>query len=689
MRREGEGGQRSGSQETCLRRVVPRPGGVYRKQAGAALKARFFVMSDVFANDGGIMRKILYLLSVSALLPTVSQAQDGAVAIAGSEDADEDSRTLTITADGFAVGTVLTGESISIITREEIEEVQGPDIVRLLERAPGVAASRNGGIGSFTGVRVRGAEAEQLLVLVDGVRVADPASPGAGFDFGNLLPGTVGRIELLRGSNSTIWGSQAVGGVLLAETRDFEGGEASAEYGARDSLYVTAALGLAGERYGLTLAGGFFDTEGFSSAAAGTEPDGYRQWQAGARGRFALTDGLDVVASVRHADSRLEIDGFPAPSFALADTDGFQDTRESSGRIGLDYGGERLDLKASFSLSDTDRDTFDPGIGPVPTFAAQGRSERAELRGRYFLKPDTIAVAFGGEGEWTRFGSTFDAEQSAEIYGAYAQLEFRARPFALNVGARRDDHDRFGGATSLGVDAAWQLGDGWRLKASVGEGFKAPTLFQLFSSFGNTALQPEQSVSYDIGIEKGARRTGRFHAALTAFQRDSEDQVEFVSCFGVADGICTGRPFGTYDNVGQARARGVEAEATVGLLATFQAGAAYTYLEAENRTPGSANLGNKLARRPDHALTVWGEWATPLAGLSLGFDLRMVSDSFDDAGNFTPLDGYATADLRASYDLGAIALFGRVENVGDAQYQTAAGYAQAGRGAFIGVRAGY
>lgn len=644
------------------------------------------VMSDVFANDGGIMRIFLFLLGVSALVPSVSQAQDSAVPLAESGAADEDDRRLTITADGFPTSAQLSGESLTIFSRAEIEEVQGADIVRVLERSPGIAASRNGGVGAFTGVRLRGAEAEQLLVLVDGVRVADPAAPGAGFDFGNLLPGTIGRMELLRGSNSTIWGSQAVGGVLLVEGREFEGAEGSVEYGARETLYTAAALGLAGERYGLTLAGGYFDTDGFSSAAAGTERDNYRQWQARARGRFALTDTLDVVASARYADSRLEIDGFPAPIFTLADTDEYQETRESTGRIGLDYGGARLGLTAAFSLSDTDRENFDPAFGPDPSFATQGRSERADVRGRYFLTPSSIAIAFGGEGEWTRFESTFDTAQTAEIFGAYVQLEYRARPFALNVGVRRDEHDRFGGATSFGADAAWLLGDGWRAKASVGEGFKAPSLFQLYSSFGNTVLQPEQSVSYDLGIEQGTRRSGRFHAALTAFQRDSENLVDFVSCFGIAGGICTGRPFGTYDNIGQARARGIEAEVGAGLGAKFEAGAAYTYLEAENRTPGSANFDNRLARRPDHALTAWGNWRTPLDGLSLGFDIRLVSDSFDDAGNFVPLDGYWTGDLRATYDLGALELFGRVENVADADYQTAAGYAQAGRGAFIGVR---
>lgn len=632
------------------------------------------------------MRKFLFLLGFSALLPSVSSAQESADA----KDAGEEERRLVITADGLASPADLTGESVSIIPRAEIEEVQGADIVRVLERAPGVTFSRNGGVGAFTGVRVRGAEAEQLLVLIDGVRVADPAAPGAGFDFGNLLTGTIGRIELLRGSNSTIWGSQAVGGVLLVEGREFAGAEASVEYGARDTLYATAAAGLEGERYGLTIAGGYFDTEGFSSAAAGTEPDGFRQWQGGARGRFALTDTLDVVASAHHADSRLEIDGFPPPTFALADTGEYEETLTSSGRIGLDYEGDRLDLKAAISLSDTDRANFDPAFGSDPSFATQGRSERADLRGRYFITPSTVAIAFGAEGEWTRFSSTFDAEQSAEIFGTYIQLEYRAHPVALNVGVRRDEHDRFGGATSFGADSTWLLGDDWRVKASVGEGFKAPSLFQLFSSFGNPALQPEESVSYDIGVEKGARRGEGLYFALTAFQRDSENLVDFVSCFGVAGGICTGRPFGTYDNVGQARARGIEAEAGVALASTIEAGIAYTYLEAQNRTPGSANFGNRLARRPDHALTLWANWRTPVEGLTLGADIRMVSDSFDDAGSFTRIDGYATGTLRFDWEATErIALFGRVENVTDEQYQTAAGYAQAGRGAFVGVRGAY
>src|SRR5688572_5016742 len=151
---------------------------------------------------------------------------------------------ITVVATGSARPIDDSGQSLSVITADEIDAIQGPDLTRALERAPGVTLSRNGGLGSFTGVRVRGSASEQVLVLVDGVRVADAAAPGGGFDFGTLTSGEIGRIELLRGSNSVIWGSDALGGVLALTTQAPEGVEASVEYGARDSFAGQVHWGL-------------------------------------------------------------------------------------------------------------------------------------------------------------------------------------------------------------------------------------------------------------------------------------------------------------------------------------------------------------------------------------------------------------------------------------------------------------
>ena len=599
---------------------------------------------------------------------------------AAAQTADESE--ITVLASARSQTLASTGESIAVFTREDMDRVQGADLSRLLERSPGVVLSRNGGPGNFTAVRVRGAEGEQLLVLVDGVRLADPAAPGGGFDFGNLPMGQLAKVELLRGSNSTIWGSQALGGALAATTGTERGLSMSAEYGARDSFYGTAGASVDLGRAAIGLQAGRYDSDGFSSAAGGSEPDGFRQTELAGRLRVALVDRLSAFATGRFADGRLELDGFPAPLFALADTAEYQDTRQFSGAAGLAFAGEALDLRAVASLADTERTNFDPALGAAPTYASDGASERAELRGRWRFA-EGLALDFGGEREWLRFSTLFDPVRRTAISGAYAQLDLTRGPLHLAAGLRRDEHRDFGGEWSMGADAALALSEAWRLTGSFGEGFKAPTLFQLHSDFGNTALQPERSRSYDLGI--GFDRAG-LAFKLTAFRRDTADLIGFVSCFGVITGICADRPFGTYGNVGRARAQGLEAEGEV-RLGALALGAAYTLLDAEDQTPGSANGGNDLARRPKHALTFSGDWA-PAQGFSVGADLRVVSGSFDDAANLVPLVGYEVLTLRGEWSASdRVTLFGRVENLWDERYQTAAGYATAGRGAHVGARA--
>jgi vitamin B12 transporter len=593
--------------------------------------------------------------------------------------------TITVLASGSRERLDMTGESISVFVREDMDAVQGPDLARLLERAPGVSLSRNGGPGNFTAVRVRGAEGEQLLVLVDGVRVADPASPGGGFDFGNLLMGNLAKVELQRGSNSTIWGSQALGGVLAVTTGNGQGFWGSAEYGGDETLYGTAGASFEVGPAELRLQGAHFDSDGFSAAAAGTEPDGFRQTELAGRLAVDLAEGLSAFATGRYADGRLEIDGYPPPTYTtLGDTAEYQDTRQVSGAGGLAYAGDALDLRATVSLADTERENFDPTFGPAPPgYTTDGTSERAELRGRWRFA-EGLALDFGAEREWLRFSTLFDAVKRTAITGAYAQLDYDRGPLHLAAGLRRDDHRDFGGEWSFGADVAYELSGAWRLTASYGEGFKAPTLFQLHSDFGNAALNPERSRSYDAAV---AFDDGDVSVKATVFRRDTQDLIGFFSCFGVTGGICTGRPFGTYDNIARARGQGLELEAGIAVTRDLKLGAAYTLLDAEDRTPGGANRGNDLSRRPEHALTATAEWKATDA-LSFGADLRVVSDSFDDAGNFVPLGGYEVLTLRGEWDASEhVTLFGRVENAWDETYQTAAGYATAGRGAYAGARA--
>lgn len=629
-----------------------------------------------------------YLLSVPALTlaaPAFAQGADDAIYLASQIRAD----AITVIATGSETLLSRTGQPVTVITADEIQSIQGPDITRVLERVPGLTITRNGGPGSFTGVRLRGSDAEQVLVLVDGVRLEDVSAPSGGFDFGTLTPGGIERIDVLRGSNSIVWGSAAIGGVIAVQSRDLNGVEASAELGANDSYLADAAAGLSGDFGALSLNGGYSRTDGVSAAAVGTEPDGFRQWRVGGRGRINLSQDLAVVATARYADTRTDIDGFGPPTYLVfGDTPEYQTTRQASGRVGLRYTGSDLTLNTGFALSDTKRDYFDPTFGTDPSYGYKGRSERVDLTGRLNLPAD-FTLDFGGDSEWTRFSSTFDPEAKANLTSGHALLGWSTDRASLAVGVRVDDHSRFGTAWTFGANGSFELVENLRLRASYGEGFKAPTLYQLLSNYGNKGLNPERSKSYDAGLEWGAPY-GTVHAAVTVFRRDSRNLITFVSCFGITTGICFGRPNGTYDNVGLARAQGVEAQLGARPTDTLHFQAAYTYLETENRTRGTANFGKDLARRPAHALTLSSDWTSPLAGLTLGADLRLVGDSFDNASNTRRLDGYALTTVRASFPLTEkVELYGRVENVFDEAYETVANYGTWGRSAYIGIRARY
>jgi vitamin B12 transporter len=613
------------------------------------------------------MRKFLFLLG-SACLASPLAAQD-------------DDTGITVTATGARGNVTDTGQSVTVIGEDEIDAVQGADIARVLRRAPGVTITRNGPPGSFTGVRVRGAAAEQLLVLVDGVRVADTAAPGGGFDFGNLAAGEVEKLDLVRGSNSTIWGSDAIGGVLLVTTRATRGLNASAEYGGDDSTYLTASGGAGSDRFFIGGSGGWQRSDGFSASATGTEPDGFEQWSANGQVRAYLSDRVELFASGRYAKGELDIDGFPPPLFAFADTAERQDTRQYTGATGAIYDSPLLYLRATYSFADTERESFDPATGgSAPTYTTDGSSRRADLRGEW--RPiGPVVVHFGGEREWTRFETAFDAPQKTNIWGAYAQAGIEFGGISAHAGVRHDRHARFGGETSLGADASYGLGNGFRLRASYGEGFKAPSLFQLLSDFGNPALQPERSRSFDLGLA-WRTRSDATHAAVTLFRRDATNLIDFVSCFGISGGICTGRPFGTYDNVGRARAEGFEVELGLSPAPALRTQVAYSFTRATDRTART-----DLARRPRHALTGSADWRTPLADATIGGDVRLVGDSFDDAANGVPIDGHALFDLRASVPLGErLELYGRVENLFDTDYVEVAGYGTRARTAFVGAR---
>lgn len=604
----------------------------------------------------------LFLYASAALLPAVAHAQ-----------ADDD--RIVVVASGVEQEAETTGRSITVLDRDLIEARQTVSLSDLLATTPGVSSTRNGGPGGVTAVRIRGAEDAQTLVLIDGVRANDPSAPAGAFDFGNLLTGAVQHVEILRGPNSVIWGSQALGGVVNVVTQKPVDGieaRANAEYGYADQVSANAAIAAGNDTVQGALTGGYFRTDGISQAATGTEADGYRQYNASGRLRVEFAPGFGADLRGYYANSRLELDGFPAPTFAFADTAEYSTAKELYGYAGLfaNFGG--LENRVAFTIADINRDGYDPAPGAfTPHYLYRGRSERYEYRGDAKLV-DQVRVTFGAERENLRFYDGSDTYR-ADITSFYGQaIVTPVEAVTLTAGIRNDDHSRFGAHTSWGASAAVKPFENTLLRASYGEGFKAPTLYQLFAPFyGTDTLQPETAKSWEAGIEQSAL-AGAARLAVTYFHRDTRNQIDFdLVSF-------------TYANIARTRAEGVEVELALKPVDALTVTANYTYTDAENRSAGFE--GNQLARRPQDTASFSADYRLPF-GLSLGGTVTIVGDSFNDQGNFTRLDGFALGSIRAEMPIGdRFAIYGRVENLTDEKYETVSGYGTYGRAAYAGVR---
>lgn len=597
-------------------------------------------------------------------------------AFAETADSDE----IVVTASGIEQPRDQVGQAITIIDADTIEKRQTVDIVDLLATTPGIRFNRTGSTGSVASVSIRGAETTQTLVLIDGVKVNDPSGIGDGYDFGHLLTGNIGRIEVLRGSNSVVHGSQAIGGVVSLMTATPAGGyaaNASAEYGYSDTLSAKADLsGTAGAISG-GIGGAYFRTDGISSAAVGTERDGYENFAGNARIKVALGDALSLDLRGYYITSDLDYDSFfgaPADSGDVAKLDQYV------GYAGLNLGlfDGRFNSRAAVTWMRNERDYFFVR-GTDPDYGYKGTNLRFEYQG-VVTPADTAKLVFGYEHErpdydFFGFGST--DSQKANIDSVYALgIVQPLAGLSLTGGVRHDDHSQFGGATTFGANANYSPNDGeTNIRLSYGEGFKAPSLYQLYDSFsGNAALRPEQSKSYDIGLDQRLA-DGRALVSVTAFLRNTTDQINYDNATF------------TYGNIDRTRTKGVEATLALRPVDALNVTASYSYIDARDRSGRPAFDGKRLPRRAAHAVSLSADYDWSF-GLSTGATITMVGDSFDDAANAVPLDGYALAGIRASFPVGGhFEIYGRVDNLFDADYATAFHYGTYGRAAYGGVRA--
>ncbi|BBB10669.1 TonB-dependent receptor plug domain-containing protein [Sphingopyxis sp. EG6] len=643
-----------------------------------------------------VFRHSVSLAVLAASSPALAEEAAHAVA------ADSDSIVVTATRAPLTLDEIPA--AIAVLDKHAIDRAQDIGVTELLLRTPGVSISRNGGYGTATSLRIRGAESEHTVAVIDGVKLNDPSSTGGGFNFTNLLAGDISRIEVLRGPQSILWGSQAIGGVVNIVTASPEKrleGSFDLEAGSRDTVSARAAIGGRTGPLAWRIGGQRFTTDGISShgkAFGGVERDGYRNRSVSGRAELELADNVSAEVRGYYSSGRVEFDGFNV------DSNDYGLNKEFVGYAGLNFDlvDGRFRNRIAYAHTDTNRDNFNPDRARPQSFEADGKNRRWEYQGSFDLT-DRISAIFGAENESSDFRSRSPsaslavplpafARGKAELTSAYGQLSVEPLDgLILNGGVRYDDHDRYGGQTLFAAGGVWRLPTGTVLRASYGEGFRAPSLFQLFSEYGNVALDPEAADGWEAGIEQSLFDR-KLVVGASWFDRTTTNQIIYNSCSGTSTNpLCfvpgdpATRRFGYYSNVARSKAQGVEATAALTLGGLVLDGN-YSWIASEDRSPGTANFGKWLPRRPRHTANASVSYAFGF-GLELGAALRWSGKSYDNASNATRLDDYTLVDLRAEYALSdAVKLFARAENIFDEQYMTAFRYGSIGRSIYAGIR---
>lgn len=603
---------------------------------------------------------------------------------------------VVVTANRSAQPIERVGASVTVLTQAAIEARQTPAVVELLAQTPGVSFTRNGGVGTSTGVNIRGAESQHTVVLIDGVKLNDPSSTQGGFNFGNLLVGDTARIEVLRGAQSTLWGSQAIGGVVnivTAEPTEALQGSLDAEAGARGTTYFRGGVGGANERLSWRLAASRYDTDGFSAFAKGTEDDGYTNTGLSGRLNLKVTDAVSLDLRSVWSSGRNDFDAFNG------DSREYGKTQELVAYAGLNFDllDGRFRNRIGYAHTDTDRRNFNPDNKvQTLTFDAEGQNRRWEYQGA-FAFTEALNATFGLEHEKSEMKTRSPGDWNpnpafgrgeAELNSAYGQVQWTVLDgLTLTGGLRYDDHAQYGDNLLGQVAAAWALNDGDTVvRASWGQGFRAPGLYELYSEYGNLTLQPEEFDSWEVGVEQ--RLFDRAVVSATYFNRQADNEIRYNGCSTPStDPLCTvngvGR-WGYYRNVQKTEAQGVELVGRVDVTERLNVSANYTWTDAKSAS--GATDGKRLTRRPEHMANLAADYAFAF-GLKTGVAVRYVGETFNNDTNTVKVDAYTLVDLRASYPINdTLEVYGRIENAFDEDYQTVLNYGAPGRGVFGGVR---
>lgn len=567
-----------------------------------------------------------------------------------------------------------SGATIEVVTQEDLEKAGETTVIDYLARLPGLSVSANGGLGAPADLRVRGLDGKYVKVLIDGIDVTDPSGPQTQFNWGGLTTSGIERIEVLKGSSSSVYGSRAIGGVVNITTlqRPDEPGVQtmlSAEGGSFDTWRLGANVGYSGNRGGLSLGINRVQTNGFSASnlPGASEPDGYEATQLNLSGDIQATETLRLGFSAYSLDAEGDFDEFGGDGAPPFDEYTTSETRAVRGFAELQTGAVTHTLSATWFRND--RDTTSNGF--LTRF--NGERRKLDYTGVY-ERSEALTYSFGADWERENFDSGFDSGEETNT-GVFGEVLYApTTDIDLAASLRYDNYDSFGGNLSGRLAAAWRLSDATTLRAVASTGFRAPSLYELNSTlYGNAALNPEESATFELGVEHqfGA---GSFVRA-TAFYTEIDNLIQFVTLTSWP------LPFtGQYQQVaGTSVSQGIELSGGWALNDRINLFANYTYTDATDAT------GAPLLRVPGHDAVI-GLDAAFNADWSGSLSVRHVADRPDEFG--TAMADYTVVNAALTYAITDTATaYLRVENLFDEDYQTAAGFNTSGRAVFAGLRA--
>lgn len=571
------------------------------------------------------------------------------------------------------------GSSVTVITEEEIKAKGYSTVKEVLKGTVGLDVVSTGGPGSQTSVFLRGANSYHTLVLIDGMEVGDPSQAQRQFNFANLTVDNIERIEIVRGPQSVLYGADAMGGVIHIITK--KGVKKPYIYlGAEGGSYSTArqfaGLGAANDRADFSFAFSHIRAEGFSAADAdlpgNTEDDAWEDFTVSSRLGIVPTDWLDMGLNFRLHDGMTELDNGGGPN-----------------RDREDYRLEKQEFFLRPHMTVTAFDglweqslaygltTHSRAYKDDPWGDSHYDGEKHEISWQhnlYLHKTNTLTAGFEYEKEamesadpWSRL------DRSAYTYSLFAQDQIKLFDISFTtVGARWDRHREFGDHTTFRVTQAFVIDKtGTTVRGSVGTGFRAPSLYELYApNWGNPGLDPEESIGWDVGVEQSLF-DDRITVGVTYFHNEFDDLIIWNQ---------------GYMNVEEAKTLGIESFIEVIPFADLSARVTYTYTDTED------DQGERLLRRPMNkvGLTICYRFLDERGIANL--DLLYVGERDDKDFTVWParrveLGDYVLVNLSGSFAVHKyLELFARVENLFDEDYEEAFGYGTPGISAYGGVK---